>query len=385
MKTNSMCVLLSLTDSSSKDLQPLTRFRPVAGLPFAGRYRVIDFLLSSISHGGVDSVGLFIGGSGRSIYDHIRSGAAWGLESKLRGGIFTFSQTYLKQLMGDESFEDDNFYANHKAFLHKSLAKYVFVSGGKIVAKVNLKDVQAFHASQADDVTLIYKTVPVDAVKDHPYEKIVIADSKHKLKSLISSLDWNYQQKTVGQSMNMYLLSVKTLLDIIERADREGIHMDIDRLVAYYLPSLNVNAYEYKGPMSNLDSIEAYFEANMSLLDKAEYDKVFCEGQPVITKAKSEAPTYYYPKANVNSALVATGCSISGTVEESLVFRKVCVEEDAEVRHSLIMQGAKIGKGAILEYCILDKNVTIEPGVVLKGTKDKLIVIEKNKRVTAEG
>ena len=82
-------------------------------------------------------------------------------------------------------------------------------------------------------------------------------------------------------------------------------------------------------------------------------------------------------------SLLATGSYISGTIENSLIFRKVNVGKDAEIRDSIIMQGSKIGEGAILEYCILDKNVTIEPGVILKGSIDNLIVIEKNKTVTA--
>lgn len=385
MRMNSMCAIMSLTDSSSKDLYPLTRLRPVAALPVAGRYRAIDFQLSSISHAGIDSVGIFIGGSGRSIYDHIRSGSAWGLESKLRGGIFTFSQTYLKQVMGDESFDENNFYVNHKEFLKKSLAKYVVVSGGKIVAKVDLQDVLDFHLANDGDVTLIYKNVPVEKVKNHPYEKVAVLEQDNKLQRLISSLDWNYPDEMVAHSLNMYLLPVKTLLDIIERADKEGIRMDIDRLVGYYLQFFNVNAYEYTGPMENLDSIEAYYRANMNLLDKEHYDEVFHQGQQIITKAKSEAPTYYYESAQVRRSLFATGCTISGVVENSLVFRKVLVAEKAEIRDSIIMQGCKIGEGAVLEYCILDKNVTVEPGVVLKGTKDQLVVVEKNKTVTVEG
>ena len=91
---------------------------------------------------------------------------------------------------------------------------------------------------------------------------------------------------------------------------------------------------------------------------------------------------YYSKEAHVKNAQFATGCFVEGTVEDSLIFRKVNIAKGAEVRKSIIMQGAEIGEGAILEYCILDKNVTIGPGVTLKGTKDNIVVIEKNKTLT---
>lgn len=92
MKMNSICAILNLTEDE-KALKPLTQARPIASLPFANRYRLIDFNLSSISHAEINSVGIFIAGSGRSIYDHIRSGSVWNLESGLTGGIFTYSPT----------------------------------------------------------------------------------------------------------------------------------------------------------------------------------------------------------------------------------------------------------------------------------------------------
>ena len=119
------------------------------------------------------------------------------------------------------------------------------------------------------------------------------------------------------------------------------------------------------------------------MLDKDHFDKVFHNEHKVITKGKNEAPTYYSKNANVKKSLFASGAFIDGTVENSLIFRKVKIEKDAVVKDSIIMQGAKIGAGAVLEYCILDKDVTVEPGAVVKGTKDKLVIIEKNEVVPA--
>ncbi len=110
MKMNSICALLNLTEDE-KALKPLTQARPIASLPFASRYRLIDFNLSSISHAEINSVGIFIAGSGRSIYDHIRSGSVWNLESGLTGGIFTYSQQMLKAIQ-EHNGDDMDYYMN---------------------------------------------------------------------------------------------------------------------------------------------------------------------------------------------------------------------------------------------------------------------------------
>ena len=383
MRMNKITGILSLTDPSTRDMQPLTTRRPVAALPFASRYRAIDFHLSNFSHADMDSAAIFIGGSGRSIYDHIRSGAVWNLESSLSGGIFTYSQTYMKQHMDDNNFDENYFYDNEREFLTKSRAEFVVVGGGKIIGTFDFSAVRDFHMAHDGDITIVYKNLPSDQVNGHIHEKVLRLDSNQDVLELVSSTDYDYASDTVPMSLNFYMLDVSKLLEIIDRATKEGVRMDIDRLVAYYSKFYQVDAYEYTGPMANFDSIKSYYESNMALLDKAVYDEIFHGDRRIITKAKNEAPTYYCEEAKVSRSLLATGGYISGTIENSLIFRKVKVGKNAEIRDSIIMQGAKIGEGAILEYCILDKNVTVEPGVVLKGSKDNLIVIEKNKTVTA--
>lgn len=383
MRMNKICAILSLTEPSTRDMQPLTTMRPVAALPMASRYRAIDFHLSNFSHAEMDSVAIFIGGSGRSIYDHIRSGAVWNLESDLAGGIFTYSQTYMKQFMGERNNEENDFYNDQKEFLIKSKSEYVVVSAGKIITSLDFQDVLKFHLKNSGDITLTYKMVPKQEVQGHQYERVVRLDQDKDVLELVPSQDYDYQDDTVALNLNTYLLSVDKMLEIIGRAEKESIHMDIDRLVTYYSQFYQVDAYEYTGTMVNLDSIQAYYEANMSLLNKDYYDKVFHGERRVITKVKNEAPTYYSCDANVKNTILATGGFISGEIENSLIFRKVSVDKGAVIRDSIVMQGSKVGKDAILEYCILDKNVTIEPGVVLKGSKDNLIIIEKNKTVRA--
>ena len=380
MKMNSICAILNLTEDETA-LNPLTSVRPIASLPFASRYRLIDFNLSSISHAEIKSVGMFIAGSGRSVYDHIRSGSIWDLESGLAGGIFTYSQQLLKAIQ-EKNGDAPDFYMNHKEFIERSRGEYVVIMGSKILANVDIKAVMQHHLAKEGDITVVYKSLPKAFLENRPHEKVLKIDRDEYLLHLTDAKDAPEDLERLAMNMNMYFMRADKMLELIQRAELEGLTLDSDKLIEHYLPEYQVNTYEYTGYMANIDSIDAYFKANMEMLEKNKFSALFHGSQSVITKVKNGAPTYYSKGAHVRNSQVATGCVIEGTVVDSLIFRKVNIAKDAEVRNSMVMQGSRIGEGAVLEYCILDKNVTIGPGVTLKGTKDNLVVIEKNKTIT---
>jgi len=377
---NSICAILNLTEDETT-LNPLTSVRPIASLPFASRYRLIDFNLSSISHAEIKSVGMFIAGSGRSVYDHIRSGSIWDLESGLAGGIFTYSQQLLKAIQ-EKNGDAPDFYMNHKEFIERSRGEYVVIMGSKILANVDIKAVMQHHLAKEGDITVVYKSLPKAFLENRPHEKVLKIDRDEYLLHLTDAKDAPEDLERLAMNMNMYFMRADKMLELIQRAELEGLTLDSDKLIEHYLPEYQVNTYEYTGYMANIDSIDAYFKANMEMLEKNKFSALFHGSQSVITKVKNGAPTYYSKGAHVRNSQFATGCVIEGTVVDSLIFRKVNIAKDAEVRNSMVMQGSRIGEGAVLEYCILDKNVTIGPGVTLKGTKDNLVVIEKNKTIT---
>ncbi|UJF16528.1 glucose-1-phosphate adenylyltransferase subunit GlgD [Jeotgalibaca sp. MA1X17-3] len=240
------------------------------------------------------------------------------------------------------------------------------------------------HLEAPGDITVVYKNIETNKIKKHPEERILRMDQNGKLLESYPVKDYVYDEPTLPVSMNIYFLSVRKMLEIIARSEEEGLRLDADRLVSHYLKDYDVNPREYPSYLALVDSIESYYEANMELLDKEVFNELFNTRLPIMTKVKNEAPTYYSKTAKVTGSLFATGCVIEGTVDHSLIFRKVKVAEDAVVKNSIIMQGSKIGKGAVLEYCILDKNVVVQPGVELKGTPDNLIVLQKNKEVVLE-
>ena len=381
MVKNKLAAIINLTEDNSA-LKPLTNTRPIAALPFAGRYRIIDFLLSNISHAGVSSAALFIGESGRAIYDHIRSGDAWDFDSHMQGGIFTFSQQDWK-LNHHEDNEYEDFYYNHRIFMHRSRAKYVLVSGSKVIANIDIKAIQKQHIENEKDVTVVYKVLKREAVgKSHPFERSLVFDDQHQVVELRENEQLT-DEVNVNQSLNMYLLSVEKMNEIIDQAIEDGLYTSSDQVIQHYLLNQTLNTYEYTGYIANIDSIESYYQANMDMLKRQNFSALFHSSLPILTKSKNGSPTYYCKHSTVSSAIIATGSSIYGTVKDSVIHRRVIVEKDASVKNSVIIQGTKIGEGAQVEYAIIDKDCIIEPGAKVIGSPDKLAVIGKNTIVEA--
>lgn len=382
MAKNNLCAIINLTENDDA-LRPLTNNRPIAALPFVSRYRLIDFMLSDITYAGIESVGLFIGDSGRSIYDHVRSGDSWDLDSSVRGGVFTFSQRNWKRAHRDDDDIEDYYY-DHRIFMKRSRADYVFIAGSKILANVDIKAIHQQHLASDKDITCVYKHVKQSSVGgDDPKEFAIIFDNNYKVNRIVQYTEVA-NDETVNAALGMYILSVDKMNEIINRALKDDIYLELDELIRHYLMDYSINTYEYTGYVTNVDSIEQYYKANMEMLDRKNFTALFQSSIPIRTKSKNGAPTYYAVESDVTSSIVATDVFLAGKVRRSLINRRAVIEKDAVVKESIILQGTKIGEGAQVEYAIIDKNCVVEPGAKVIGTKDNLVVIGKNTVIKAE-
>lgn len=140
-----------------------------------------------------------------------------------------------------------------------------------------------------------------------------------------------------------------------------------------------MNAYEYKGYLECINSIKTYYKANMNMLDmKNLKDLFFSANGTIFTKVKDEAPTKYTKECTVSDSLIANGCVLEGTIENSIIARRVIIRKGAKIKNCIIMQNCEIKENAELVDVILDKNVEISKNKQLKGDKEFPLVIEKN-------
>ncbi|HZK27669.1 MAG TPA: hypothetical protein VFD00_09065, partial [Thermoclostridium sp.] len=220
-------------------------------------------------------------------------------------------------------------------------------------------------------------------VLNRPKEHLFNINEDGKITNVVEEGRVTIDSETAFLDMNMSILKVPILIDIIMRAEADDLNEDITDIINHYLLDYCVNSYEYNGYLANIESIKDYYNANIGMLNEENFNELFHDNLPVITKTQSGVPTYFSENAHVRLSQFATGCEIYGSVEKSLIFRKVRIEQGAKIKESIIMQGSKIGAGAIIEYAILDKNVIVEPGVKIIGTRDNPIVIGKDTTVHA--
>lgn len=383
---NRIAAILNLVEPDQK-LKPLTNRRPVASLPFACRYRLIDFPFSALSNAQVKSAALFIPDSGHSLYDHIRSGYSWGLDNEAGGGVFTHSHIRLKTDDHGDSEISPHYYEDHQTYIQKSKSKYVVVWGTQILTNINIRNVLHFHKDKESDITVAYKKVERNIFRDDTiYYAYEFSNGNHLSMEAVKSLQDYSGDQIVNAGLDFLLMESDRFLYYLDRLKERRLKVDVKNIVELALADdLNVNGYEYTSFMYPIEDLASYFQANMEILDEETFNSLFYRESPILTKSKNSAPTFYGKDSVVSNAIFANDCEIYGVVKNSLVFRKSSLYQDTEVYDSIIMQGSTVDEGAYLKHVILDKRVYVEKGARLEGTAENPVVVPKNSRVLSSG
>lgn len=360
-----------ITNTKSEELlQEITRHRSMPAVPFGSRYRLIDFVLSNMVNSGIRNVAVITSHNYRALLDHLGSGKEWGLDRKSEGLIILPSASpsiFRKTLR----FDLKDLYANFDS-LEKSWQQYVVMSGNNMVCNIDYRKVLEFHRQKGAHLTVVYKE------EDEPvYDTSGFLFYEIKEDNRVSAL-LKHPNRTGNSnvSLEMLLLEKKFLQELIRLALASG-NWDLADLMANNLGEMKVYAYPFYGYLAKINSIDSYFKCSMSLLDPQVYQELFFSSGPIYTKTKDGPPTKYTAASRVKNTLVATGCRIDGTVENSILFRGVSVGNMALVKNSIIMQKSTIEDGVTLENVILDKEVVIRKGAVLKGKEGHPLIIGK--------
>ena len=362
--------IINDTDIQHK-LKDLTRARSTAAVPYGGRYRIIDFVLSNMANSGIKNIGILTQTYNRSLLDHVDSGKEWDLLSK-RDGLFILPPTFgYDQFTG--SLGDVDHYYNHLDYLVRSRQQYLMLSNSNIVYNMDYRMVQKYYEEKNADVVLIYKNVEPSEKNSFRVLSLLIdnngqirdmAASKEKRLSPAIALEIAFMKKT---------LFMQIIDDCIARGYRDftkdGLIKNMDKY--------RIFGYEHKGYASKIDSVNTYYKHSMDLLKPEIWKELFFSHGNIFTKVKDEPPAKYQASADVRNSLIANGCLIAGTVQNSILARGVTVHPGAIVRDSIIMQKGQIHRGAVVENAILDKDVVVTPGKQIRGEKAYPLVVEK--------
>ncbi|PKK40267.1 Glucose-1-phosphate adenylyltransferase [Clostridiaceae bacterium JG1575] len=372
--------LINLLEAD-QELGPLTMHRPVASVPFGGRYRIIDFVLSNMSGAGIQTVGIYTDDRERSIMDHIRAGQPWDMD-RMSGGIFYFSHHALPERHREERGDLLNYY-NNMDILEKSNCDYVAISGSNMVLNINLMEVLAQHLQASADVTVVY-TNKMSNDPDYQGAYVLHTDEEDQVRGIgIHESPKRYMKdiSRIKVSCEIYLMKTTFFQSLLENAVYDGNHRYLREMLHDPKGDFRMQGYEFTGYTAYISSIQNYYRANMNLLNERHLMDLFYGSNLINTKIRNESPSHYGQTARVQNSLIANGCHIEGEVINSILFRRVTVEAGARIENCIIMQNGVIAQGAKLKYVITDKNVNVGKGEVFVGSEKTPHVIQKGARV----
>ncbi|MDD7592900.1 MAG: glucose-1-phosphate adenylyltransferase subunit GlgD [Peptoniphilaceae bacterium] len=357
------------TQGRSVGFGPLAEKRPDYMIPFAGRYRIVDFALSAMSNYQLSRVMLYGGNNIRSTLDHIGDGKSWELNRR-NNGLFINPPSYEPQ--HDPSIIRT--YYDSITFFEESSAQNILIMNPMTLSKVDLNEAYAEFKNSDADVMLFYKNIS-DREGYYTNMRKLILDENGNFLNIGVNLGTN---EVFPLYMDYLFIKKDLFIELVTKSLEQGDAATLIRAINNYKNRINIKAYEVKTPVIVINNINSYYRANMQLLNPEVYDDLFFNGGMVYTKSKDEPSTIYADHAHVQNSLVANGCIIEGQVENSILFRGVHVQKNAIVRNSILNEKTVVEENAVVVNTITDKNATIARGVTVAGAYAHPFVVGKN-------
>lgn len=353
--------------------------RLMASIPFASRYRMCDFMISSMVHCGIDNISILVRKNYHSLLDHLGNGREWDLARK-NGGLNIvppFAQKQIKVFSGRiEALE------SIRGYLMKQTEKYVILSDANIAVNFDFNALLDAHIKSGADVTMVYRKqeIPQSLIRQSTagmdlYYALGINGDR------VSKIYINPKESgEMNFSLNIYVIDRELLIRMVDEAYLHGDVYFVRDILEKKIDRLDVRGFCYDGYVAHIHDMNSYFEENMRLLKEENINALF-SGNQIYTKIRDDNPTRYINGAKAKNVMVADGCVIEGEVENSVLFRGVKIGKGAKVKNCVLMQDTVIEDNASVEYVITDKNVTISEGKSLTGNDTFQVYVAKGQVV----
>ncbi len=362
-----------LAGGNNHRMKELSNKRAVAAMPVAGSYRSIDFTLSNMSNSHIQRVAVLTQYNARSLNEHLNSSKWWDFGRK-QGGLYIFTPTITADNSSWYRGTADSIYQNLD-WLKKSHEPYVVIASGDAVYKMDYNKVLEYHIEKKADITVVCKDMP--AGTDVSRFGVLKTDEEGRITE--------FEEKPVESAVStvscgIYVIRRRQLIELIEKCAQEDRYDFVRDILIRYKNLKRIFAYRITDYWNNIASVDSYYETNMDFL-KADVRKYFFKTYPdVYSKVQDLPPAKYNPGANVKNSLVSSGCIINGTVENSILFKKVFVGNNCVIKNSIILNEVYIGDNTYIENCIVESRDTIRANSRFVGEHGVKIVVEKNER-----
>lgn len=370
MASMSKVLGLIFANMHEQTLPELTKVRAMASVPFGSKYRLVDFPLSGMVNSGITQVGVITKQNYYSLMDHLGMGSEWDLARK-NGGL---------HILPPFGQENTGIYrgrlealAGAAEFISESDAEYVLMADSNVVANMDMKPIVDFHEKNGADITCVYGSV-VYPTERALCQTILYVNEANEVYDVLARPAMSGQMNV---ALNVYVMKRKFLEDLIRESQCRSLYSFETDILQHKLHDFKVLGYKYDGYFEIIDSMKTYYKATMDMKIRDISREVFSLDTPIYTKVRDVAPAKYGIDCTVKSSLVADGCIIEGTVENSVLFRGVKIGKGAVVKDSIVMQDCIIEEKAAFINAIADKDVTISKNRTITGSADFPVYISK--------
>lgn len=335
MKNN---ILVVVDASSNEKFDKLTIHRMPGALPFAGKYRLIDFVLSNCKNANISNVAIFPYGNYRSLQDHVGSGKRWDLDRR-RDGLFILPPKNLA--IPTENMLTFQRLHEHLEYFKRSTQEYVFMTSANIIWNIDIQALVLEHVQSGKDIS--------EVMHENLRLKTLILEKKLLLSYILDYDNLPYQ----------------TMNDLIVKS-----------------PKLQLNVIHHKGYTRFINDDFNYMKANLDMLRFDTGRTIFSSERPIYSKEKPAPPAKYLEQAKVTDSMVASGSFINGRVKHSIIGRDVTVKKTARIENSIVMSNSVIEEGAMISHAILDKGTIVKKDTFIEGSLREPYTSQKEQIIT---
>jgi glucose-1-phosphate adenylyltransferase len=352
---------LILAGGEGERLSILSQVRAKPGVPFGGKYRIIDFALSNAVNSGLTDVAVLTQYAPRSLIDHIGVGRPWDLD-RSRGGV-TLLQPYLGRGRARDWYRGTaDAVLQNLEFIADRDPELVLILAGDHVYKMDYRHFLETHRATKAELTCAVRTVPIEEA--HRFG-ILETDGDGRVTAFVEKPP-NPTSNLV--SMGVYVFSWPVLREVLSP---ERVDFGRDLLPWLVEAGRRIQAYEFRGYWQDVGTVESYWRTSLDLLSDAPGIELNDLGWLIYTKSEERPPARIGPDATVSRSMVSHGCVVDGTVEHSILSPGVRIGRGAEVRNSIVMFDTVVADGAVVDMAIVDKDCFIGPRAAV-GSGDDL-------------
>ena len=348
LRQNTNALGIIFPNSYDNTVPELVTERAMASIPFAGRYRMIDFLISNLSNSGVDRIQVYVKANPRSLIEHLGTGRHYNINSK-RGKLHILTA---EDMSANSAYNSDICtYMFNMQSIEEAPDPYVIITASNMIFRADYAELLDQHIKSGADISILYKNV--DNAKESFINCDVLNLNRQKGVLSIDQNHGNYKNRAV--SCGTYILSKELFISLVKKAANTSSMYWFKDIINDECPELDIRGISLRGFFACVSDFKSYYDANISLLDFDKAKDLFNSEWPIYTRTNDSCPTHYYDTAEIRNSVVSNGCQVEGTIENSILGRGCIIHKGAVIKNSVVLAGAEIGEGVHVENQVVDK------------------------------